>query len=242
MKVAILYLWPQDNAAEFEPYANQWAQSFKANDSGFAYDLHVCACGPRANYSRPHWLPYRTSVHHYEGGGYDIGAQQFSAKKIDADLLVTGTARHYYWKPGWLARIVEAFQQYGDGLYAAGTSLEKCPLGCKDFPNPHIRTANYAMTPERFRRYPFLIDNREKGYLFESGEWNIARWFWDSGLPVVQVCWDGFYPNRDSWRNVRNSFRKGDQSNLLVRDKHTDNFDAQDPRTKLEWRKRAWGE
>ena len=51
------------------------------------------------------------------------------------------------------------------------------------------------------------------------------------GGSVKLVTWDGCYEKKD-WFSVPNRFRDGDQSNLLIRDKHSDAYASASPEEK----------
>ncbi len=240
--VAYCYIWAQDAAEVFLPFAERWAQGYLAHPAGCEHQLYVVVCGPEKKMP-PCLSQLKPKVIHYNPcPGWDLGGSQFAASHVTEDFMVCGTSRHFAWKPGYLAKMRDAFDRYGDNLYADGVSLEACPLGgpTTEFPNAHTRGAFYGLTPKRFRQYPFLINTREKGFLAECGERSLARWFWHIGLRVIQVTWDGCY-EKQSWPNVPNTFRRGDQSALLVKDKHSELFLRQTPAIKAEWARRAWG-
>jgi hypothetical protein len=48
----------------------------------------------------------------------------------------------------------------------------------------------------------------------------------------VLVTWDGFYL-RDEWRKAPNIFRRGDQSNCLMFDRHHEIYEASTPQQKI---------
>ena len=56
------------------------------------------------------------------------------------------------------------------------------------------------------------------------------------GFPSRAVYWDSVR-TEDEWHEPENIFRKGDQSNLLVWDKHTDQY--RDSDSKRDWEELA---
>jgi hypothetical protein len=222
MKTALLYIAPLDARETFRPFAQRWADSYRKFPPQVAHDIFICwSCGkPTAEDKRPfHGLRYRSMF--YGEAGFDIGAAQHVASQLNYDLFIAQTSRVYYWRDGWLERIVEARQ--GDHVYGAAVSWERCPLSPLAAPsnNAHLRTVFYGMSCDLWRKYPYRIDNREKGFLFESGEWNYADYYRAIGRETYLVGFDGVFPRKE-WRNATHGFRQGDQSNALVRDKHAD--------------------
>lgn len=240
MTTAMVYNWAGDQPETFLPFAQRWSDSYLKFGQGFPHKLYVCACG---NGKLPDCLKrLDPEVIRYSGDGWDIGGSQYSAKYVKEDFMLTGTGRHYFWKSNPIERMAEVFEKYPDSLMTPMTSYELCPLGPFDnFPNVSIRAAFYGMAPQRFLRYPFKIINRERGFLFESGELSISRWFDACGLRTINVTWDAAYDDKRAWSRIPNRFRNGDQSACLVRDKHVDAYDAADKATKELWSKRAWG-
>lgn len=156
----------------------------------------------------------------YDGGGWDCGTWQFVAQNVDTDLLVCCNTSTYFWKAGWLDRFVAAVEQHGEGLYGPLTSNEV---------NPHVRTPCMIFQPAVIARYPHDVQTREDTYRFESMGWpdgmpNVTQWARQQmGYKTMLVTWDGCYEPAD-WRNPPNIFRRGDQSNCIVKDRHCDYY------------------
>lgn len=68
---------------------------------------------------------------------------------------------------------------------------------------------------------------------FETGDHCVSDWFRNKNLPLVQVTFSGTYlePN---WFKAERGFRKSDQFEMLVLDRHTDLFADASPEQKLE--------
>ena len=86
--------------------------------------------------------------------------------------------------------------------------------------------------------YPKEVKDREDTYRFEVFGWpdrtpNFTLWAGLNGFPVKLVTWDGVYDLAD-WRKPTNIFRRGDQSNLIVKDRHCDAYDAAENKDELE--------
>lgn len=97
------------------------------------------------------------------------------------------------------------------------------------FPNPHLRSNGFMMQRERFLEFnlpptPGKFDTS----LFESGPDSMTARLRARNLGVVVVGADGAaYGVAKWWRS--NTFRNGDQRNLLVADNHTRAFSAMSP-------------
>lgn len=171
----------------------------------------------------------------YIGPGWDIGTYQWQARVLQQyQWVVFMNARTHFHKEGWLARLVAAITDnfHPNALYGLSASYERCPIRTKEKINPHIRTAAFCTNPKTFSRYPYRVDTRDKGFLFESGRWNFSVWYADMGYPVWFVTWDGIWGKAD-WRNPPNIFRRGTQKNLLVWDRHTKAYNEASPEMRL---------
>jgi hypothetical protein len=212
VRPTFIYLHIAERPEEFVPYSKRFVESYQQCPPGIEHDLIVVSCkGALTEEARRLFAPLRCSFDEYFEGGWDIGAHQFMAGKVDSEFMVCCTSRTYFWKRDWLRRLVQAREQYGEGLYGSAGSYEIAP---------HIRTCFYACNPRVFREYPHKIDTRTKGAHFERGKWNFTRWCQATGRKAWMVTWDGVYPEEE-WRTPPNIFRRGDQSSLLAWDKHS---------------------
>jgi len=231
MTITLMYLWPLDARSQFLNCALKWTSSYLAHPSEVPHEVLICMSNGSATAEDEAIfsdIPHRTCG--YAGGGWDIGSYQSVAQECDSDMVVFSNTRTNFWKNDWLLPFVNAFERFGPkGLYGATASYERCPINMDIFPNPHIRTACFATSPNQFRKFPYIVDSREKGFRFESGDWNFCDWYADHGWPVKMVAADGQCYDRPQWRRPDNIFRRGNQSNVLVRDRHTDAYDAASP-------------
>jgi hypothetical protein len=232
VKIVLAYLVPMDAWESYAPSAARFAETYMQFPAQIEHDLVVvCTNGPgRAGYSRARAMfkDLATKFEMYQGGGWDTGAAQSIAHKVDADFLVIANTGVYFHRAGWLKRFAEARAENGEGLYGASASYESSPWVPGQI-NPHIRTSFYGCNPLAFRDYPHIIDSREKSFMFEAGEWNFMRWFEEQrGQPGFMVTWDGCYQKQD-FRTPPNVFRKGDQSNNIIFDRYMDVYARADP-------------
>lgn len=220
MKPVLVYLHvvgkSDENAPEpiyYVPFQQRFVATYKQHKPTVDHQLIVVCCGGTPNDEV--YAAYKglgAIFGEYSGRGWDIGAFQSEAKVLQCDFAVFLATPVYFWRNDWLQKMVDAFEKYGDGLYGPMASYEHAP---------HIRTSCFGCSPAQFRKYPHIIDTREKARFFESTDWNFSRWCALQTLPVKMVATDGVYDLRD-WRKPANIFRRGDQSNCLVRDRHVD--------------------
>lgn len=231
MKIDLIYLYIARDP-NFDPFAERFVKTYQEFPAGVEHQLRVVVCNgePRDNLKEL-FDPLKAEYHGYYQNGRDIGAQQFVACGLNSDWVVCTSSRTYFHRAGWLKKMVEAREQYGDGLYGAMASFEG---------RPHIRTCFYACSPEEFGRYPFVIETAESSYRFESGFGSFTDWFAFRNKPGVMVTWNGCYL-KNEWRSAENIFRKGDQSNCLVFDRHTDEYRDADEDDKRYYQRLADG-
>lgn len=244
MKVAIIYLhvkakgYPSAPPPDYyRPFSLRFADTYQKFEAGIDHDLVVVSCGGDPDESV--WeifSPIATCYQTYLGAGSDLGACQNAMRQSDADFVVCMATPVYFWKPGWLKRLVEARTEFGDGLYGPFASNE-----C----TPHIRTSCWAVDPATFNCYPHLIDNREKCYWAEHRDqseelWHFTRWYEALKKPTLMVSWTGALGPK-YWRTEPNIFCRGDQSNVLIRDRYTDLYETYSAQEKVEVEKRVNG-
>jgi hypothetical protein len=160
--------------------------------------------------------------------GWDVSAFQQAARQTGADMLVCMGESCYFWKSGWLQRMVEAWQHYGPGMYGFFATHAV---------RAHLNTSAFCIDPKLLARFPTVASNGGR-YEFEHGRRSFWLWVMQQRRPAVFVTWKGFYPPGE-WRRSGNGLNSGDQSDLLVRCNHCDRYDAADARTKAAWKRGA---
>lgn len=217
MKTALVYtevLGRTDPSAPppeyYRPFSERFLRSYREFKGDSAHDFIILTCGGEGCYM---------------GLGWDIGAFQHVARSLRGiyDFVICANSTVYFWRPGVVARLIEVREEYGDGLYGTTASFER---------TPHIRSTCFAFDPETFTRYPLQVSCRDDCFSAESGPESFTKWYQThDNLKARLVTWDGVYEQK-GWRTPPNIFRRGDQSNCLVRDRHTDIYDKATMETK----------
>lgn len=211
MRILLAYIRVHgEHALEYQPFAERFLKTYLQFRPEIAHELLIV--DRHEDDTSGMFNGVATRHIRLDGDGMDCGTWVHLGYTIDSDLLVCLNATVYFWKAGWLERIVDAVSKHGVGLYGAFGSYEN---------SPHLRTSCIAFQPVVMRDYPFMPHGKEDGYSFESGGWNFTRWCMKKGLPTILVTWDGEYPMRD-FVKPENIFRRGDQSNCIVFDRHCD--------------------
>jgi hypothetical protein len=223
-------------ASYYRPFTERFKETYVRFKPSCPHKLIIVSGGAEPDeYIRNLFKGIDVGFETYMGTGWDIGAHQVITSQSKAGLVVCMNSTVYFHRKGWLERLVSAYQEYGDGLYGPAGSFEA---------HPHIRAACYAYSPSLIRSYPYQVVNRADSFKFESGtydpEWNFTLWAKNHNYAVKMVTWDGIYDLPD-WRKPENIFRRGDQSNCMVWDRHTDIYACADYQTQLALAGRADG-
>lgn len=159
--------------------------------------------------------------------GWDISAYIEAASgpcEFFDMMLCFGESVHFH-RAGWLKRFVEAWDKHGPGFYGAFSS---------NVIRAHLQTTAFCISPALLRMSPFKPHDRKTRYAWEHGRNAFWRFVEAKRFPVRLVTWEAEWTPRH-WRAPQNILWRGDQSNCLLRCKHTDTWDA----ARLEW-KRKW--
>lgn len=226
MKIAVLYL-KITRRIETYPIATPYEVGHKRFYDGYRkfkptipHDLIIVRCG--ATEGSTDFDSIATHYLRFDGMGSDCAAYQHVVRVLDYDLVLCMNTLAYPWRYFWLSPFVDALKVHGKGVYGATASYEN---------HPHLRTPAIAFHPDVVREYPFSTTNREDSVRFESGANSISAWAERAGYPVILVTADGRYYKGD-WRKPNNIFRRGDQTNCLIWDRHTDLYRDSDDFTK----------
>lgn len=221
MKVAVVYLhviglndgfdsFTEQVSGTYQQSADRFAQTYKANPAGIEHDLIVVGAKGDASIL-PTWNGMGASFIRYDGEGWCTGAHQHVCRQIEHDMVVLNCARTHFFRGGWLKRIVDCWNEFGPGIYGTMSNAEQ---------SMHLRTNCYAISPKFLADYAISFGSRQDTLDFEHGKWNVSAHFRKVGMPSKLVTWDGCWSFED-WRTPGNIFRRGDQSNCIVLDRHT---------------------
>lgn len=123
------------------------------------------------------------------------------------------TTRCYFHRSGWLKRYVDARAKHGVGIYGGSASMEEYP---------HICTRAYALDVGILGRWPGEVNRREDSPIMERGPRSLTAFCKANGWATCQVLWDSEQTNWREWRAPDNIFRRGNQEQMLVWDRHTE--------------------
>lgn len=215
MRIVIVYIFAGAAGQRYVDYSYRFLESYHSNLPGIDHDSIVVLNGLKENpelsclFSS---LPNLCFMEH-DNSGYDIGAFQKAARTIPADLMVFFGASTFYIRPGWLRRMVTAYEKHGPAQYGAMGNRGDMHVNVW----PHIRTTAFWMEPQLLTQYPIVVSRNEDRHPFEHGRNCFTGWVTKRGLKSWVVTWSGEYEWRN-WDIDPEGFSRGQQRNLLAGD------------------------
>jgi len=219
MKIAIAYIWverPSSRIALPDDWMNRlkkFVDSFTESEGINSADLFICSSGsPLSEKSLQILENIKYSSIEYYGSGWDIGAYQHMARYlISYDFTIFLNSNISFNTINWYKNFTEAFKKYGYGVYGASSSFEV---------SPHIRTSCIATPAKLLLDYPLAVKTRYEGCIFEHSPKNFSIWAKGQGYKVAIVTPTIVLDLQES-RSYPNVFRRGDQSECFISDRHT---------------------
>lgn len=232
MKICLLYIAVTNGPKTFD-FASRFSASYHAHPPGCNHDMIACCNGGPLDHETAVVLSGLNAKFwpRKNDPGFDLSAYIEAARTVAAnyDALVCLGESNYFWKPGWLKRIVDAWEKHGEGMYGPfATHVIRA----------HLQTTAFVISPRLLCDYPLLVNDRPSRLEFEHGERALWRRLRKKGYPVKLLTWDGEW-NPGQWRLPENVLWKGDQSNLLWRANHADRFAEGDAKRKRNWQRSA---
>jgi hypothetical protein len=199
--------------------------------------------------------------------GYDLSAYREAVGASGDDHICFLNTFSEVLCDGWLAHLYRSAQQAGAGFVGATGSYEsaysayqlararrRVPGSIRGwlttrrlrkeyeaFPNPHVRTNGFMLRREvalalRWGPYRTKTDALHG----ESGRFGLTRQAQALGLRNLVVGRDGLSYEPDDWPRSC-TFRCRDQSNLMIADNRTRQYDASPPEERSRLGRLAWG-
>lgn len=232
MKVGICYVCPIVKWDVYEPIVRRFLAAYKAFPPGSNHEFHVIFNGGSPTAQMLDLFSVMNPIcHEHDNTGWDIGA--FSTmSKVDCDEMLFLGSNTNFRRAGWLQRILEVRQKFGTGLFGTSASYDIYP---------HIRTNGYLCRPELVGLAWKKNQSRSNPrHGFELGKSSLTDTTLAQNLPVLLVTWDGYYP-KPEWRIAPEIYRRGNQSNCLIYDRHHEIYEASSPERKIQLGKIADG-
>ena len=237
MNVAVAYVVPCDVLGAYRESVARFVRSYVERQHGYPHELWIIRSnGPYVEVGEHMIIPcVSVSV---TNNGWDAGAYVKAASLMTHDFVVFVNTGCVLTRNNWLKQLVEAREKHGDGLYAPSASFERLKSSNTLGMNPHLRSPCIACNPAVLRKYPHEINGRMGTYAFESGVNSCTRWFAGIGMPTKMVTFDGCWDAED-WRKPPNIFRRGNQTNCLLWDRHHFIYEAASRKQKADLARKA---
>jgi hypothetical protein len=248
-KVALCYL-ARGADQDWKRSLARFLASYERYSAGIDHNLYVVRKGFKSGADLD-WAAslFRRVAHvplDVDDGRFDIGAYLDAAfSAVERRLCVLNTSSEIICEY-WLAKLAVNLDLPGVALVGATGSFEGLPRNSRDivsrFPNIHLRSNAFMIERDLFCSIAGEFEFKEKtdALLFESGPNSMTRRIRASGLEVLVVGGNGRgYTPR--WWPHSETFRQGTQSNLLVADNQTRNFDSATWHEKKSLADYCWG-
>jgi hypothetical protein len=246
--VVVAYLARGADERCFEKFDN-FVNSYKMYKPGIEHQLCVIfkgfCNGDQLRDGTNRFASLSFSAIHTSDLTFDIGAYFDAAKQVDAGKICFINTNTEISSHNWLAKLSNNLDLEDVGMVGATgsfESLKQLDQRMPPFPNVHLRSNAFMMRRRQLVEIlsTYSIRTKVDAYLVESGRASITRRIFEMGLSVRIVGRDGRGYHPESWPQSF-TFRQGDQSNLLVKDNHTRNFDKLTFPAKKEISLKTWG-
>src|SRR5437660_7113390 len=169
MKIACVYVYPTaNNGAPFARLAERFGTSCPENPPLMDHMMVVVSNGGPPNGQAVSQFSFieGTKFIEHDNSGYDIGAFQLAARVVICDLMVFFGSSAYFRGPGWLRRMVQVYQQLGEGLYGCTGNQGDRRVNV----SPHVRTTAFWCNPKLVDAHPFKVGDPSQRYPWEHGQ------------------------------------------------------------------------
>ncbi|MCJ2073095.1 hypothetical protein MKK75_30640 [Methylobacterium sp. J-030] len=246
--VAVAYLARGVNSDYIERF-QQFAQSYRAHSAGMEHTLYVIFKGFSDESTRTSaemtfdGLSFKAID--TDDTSFDLGAYADALHTITEEVVCFLNTNTEIASPNWVRKLVSNLCQPGVGMVGATGSYESLSHINRlfpAFPNPHLRSNAFALrrihASEILGSYNFK--DKLDAFFAESGPNGLTRRMLQMGLTCLIVGADGRGYTPQQWTES-DSFRQGDQANLLIRDNQTRAYMEAGPVERMFMAVRTWG-
>ncbi|VVC53491.1 protein of unknown function [Beijerinckiaceae bacterium RH AL1] len=235
---------------DYEASFDRFVGSYARHPAGMDHRLVVLMKGFRSEIDaareRRRFESLGARVLDVDDAGLDIGAYIAAAREIESEYLCFLNTHAEILADNWLSALYEHVRRDDVGVVGATGSLETLEspgVPRTTFPNPHIRSNAFMLKRSLFLDLAGSLTIRDKvdAYIFESGADSFTRRIVGRGLETLVVGKNGRAYQPYDW--VRSdTFRLGEQSNLLVADNQTRRYAEGDREEREMLYRFAWGD
>ncbi len=212
------------NSDQYKTLAERFTGTYGVCDPGVKHNT-VILCNGYASPDLKALFSKMPNVEFFlhDNVGWDLGAYMKLAAKLKTGPMFCLASSAHVRKPGWLRKVLDAWNEFGPGIYGTLATYEV---------RPHICTTGFMIPAELMAAYPLPVTDKHSRYEFEHGVNSMVNLAIRSGVTVKLVTWDGVYDWPD-WRKPENVYCKGDHSNVITFFTHGDSYELGSPQEKL---------
>ncbi len=244
-RLGVFYLARGADEQSLDKFAS-FVKSYRHFDAKLPHTMYVIFKGfSSATQLKRAELVFSTIAHrpiYLEDVGFDLGAYASAALRVEeSHLCFLGTSSRIN-AEGWLLKLWRYLRQPDIGLVGATGNYEAAVGGSIGFPNPHLRTTAFMISRGDFLKAYGGRTLADKGaaYSLEHGDNSLMAQCLSNGLKTVIVGRNGrgydpyFWPTSET-------FRQGNQDNILICDGQSDHYDRADRHEKSRLYALSWG-
>jgi hypothetical protein len=233
---------------------HRFVAAYKAHPAGQAHRLIIVYNGFAPGATMDQWHEALTDVRHEDlplaSRMLDLAAYHEAVEASDAEVFCFLNSYAEPLVRDWLRLLVGHLNDPTIAAVGASGSYESIhttshPLtrirkrGIPAFPNPHLRTNAFAARREQVMQVQWpTITSKLDALRFESGPQSLTRQLQSFGRAVVAGR-DGHAYDVAAWQQS-NTFRWGNETNLLVSDNRTREYLAASGEQRADLERRAW--
>lgn len=225
MNVVTVYNYPPSKfGPEHQNYAQRFVDSYLKHPPLHDHKMVVISNGGPPSgraVAQFTWIKGTRIIHRLENAGMDIAAYQLAATIVCCDLMVFFGGSSYIRGPGWLLRMVNAYETYGDGLYGCTGNQGDSRLvngGQIERIWPHVRTTGFWCNPRLINDHPLRVTENSQRYPYEHGAGGLTTWTLSQKKPVMIVGWNDVRALHEC-DSMPGGFHQGNQENIIVGDR-----------------------
>ncbi len=225
MKIAVIYIYPvAKHGAEHATLADRFVRTYRENPPMMDHQMVVVSNGGPPSgkaITQFSWIAGTKFLQH-DDSGMDIGGYQLAARSVGCDLMVFFGGSSYFRGPGWLRRMVNVYEAYGDGLFGCTGNQgdNRVTANGSERIWPHVRTTGFWCNPKLVNTHPLRVKENHQRYPYEHGPNNITGWALLNNKPAMIATWKEVKPLMEC-DSLIGGFHQGQQENLIVGDKLT---------------------
>lgn len=225
---------------------SRFVHSYVGYDSGVSHSLNIIFKGfssiGHLRAAERHFSAVEHTAIYLDDIGFDLGAYRTAALQAEERYLCFLSTSSWINAEGWLLKLSTYLCRPEVGLVGAAGNYESAVGGLGDFPNPHLRTTGFMIRREDFLnafKHRDILD-KSAAYSLEHGDDSLTVQSLRNGLQTLVIGRNGRGYEPYFWP-ISDTFRQGNQENLLIRDGQSESYEQADRHEKSRLFALSWG-